>query len=134
MSVKESLLAIFKEKFVGHENKDIQIIHGSHQEAFLAGAYAGLQLGANLGVENRWYEVAEALRGLAKEIDKLSFIWKHHEEETMTPPNLQTVRAWAVIEEDGRIAHHYEGYAIHQFKHQALANFFSDGSDKLVQV
>ena len=49
-------------------------------------------------------------------------------------PRTKVVRAWALVGEDGKIAHHYESYAIHQFKHQAMANAFSDGSDRLIQV
>ena len=44
------------------------------------------------------------------------------------------IKAWAIIQEDGTIAHHYNSYAIYSSKKAASSDTFCDGSDKVVLV
>lgn len=47
---------------------------------------------------------------------------------------VRAIRAWAIIDESGNLAHHYNAHAVYAKKKDAEIDLFGDGSDRLVRV
>ena len=49
-------------------------------------------------------------------------------------PRTKVVKCWAIIDESGKLAHHYQAHAVYPTRKSALEDMFTDGSDKLIRV